>query len=97
MIEQMGFVSGIENYSRHLTGRAQGESPPTLVDYFPREFLFVADESHQTIPQLGGRLEVLALDGPLIVDHQPELSHLVTRQVQYVAYQVIQMLRGDVH
>jgi len=52
-IEQMGFCSGIENYSRHLTGRAPGEPPPTLVDYFPRDFLLFVDESHQTVPQIG--------------------------------------------
>jgi excinuclease ABC subunit B len=52
MLEQMGYCTGIENYSRHLSGRAPGEPPPTLVDYFPRDFLLVVDESHQTIPQL---------------------------------------------
>ncbi|MBN2197391.1 MAG: excinuclease ABC subunit UvrB [Polyangiaceae bacterium] len=53
MLEQMGFVQGIENYSRHLSQRTSGEPPPTLVDYFPEGFLLVIDESHQTIPQLG--------------------------------------------
>jgi excinuclease ABC subunit B len=53
MLEQMGFVQGIENYSRHLSGRAPGEPPPTLIDYFPDDFLLVIDESHQTVPQLG--------------------------------------------
>ncbi|HJT17171.1 MAG TPA: helicase-related protein, partial [Thermoanaerobaculia bacterium] len=53
-IEQMGFCSGIENYSRHLSGRAPGEPPPTLIDYFPKDFLLVVDESHQTIPQVRG-------------------------------------------
>jgi excinuclease ABC subunit B len=52
-IEQMGFCSGIENYSRHLTGRDKGEAPPTLIDYFPKDSLFIIDESHQTIPQIG--------------------------------------------
>jgi excinuclease ABC subunit B len=52
MMEQMGFCSGIENYSRHLSGRKAGEAPPTLVDYFPEDFLIVVDESHQTVPQL---------------------------------------------
>ena len=52
-IEQMGFCSGIENYSRHLTGRAPGDPPPTLVDYFGDDFLLVVDESHQTVPQIG--------------------------------------------
>jgi excinuclease ABC subunit B len=53
MMEQMGFVQGIENYSRHLSGRAPGDPPPTLIDYFPEDFLLVLDESHQTIPQIG--------------------------------------------
>ncbi len=52
-IEQMGFCSGIENYSRHLTGRHSGEPPPTLMDYFPEDYLLVIDESHQTVPQIG--------------------------------------------
>jgi len=52
MLEQMGFVQGIENYSRHLSGRKAGEPPPTLVDYFPDDFLLIIDESHQTIPQI---------------------------------------------
>jgi len=53
MLEQMGFVQGIENYSRHLSGRSTGEPPPTLIDYFPKDFLLIIDESHQTIPQIG--------------------------------------------
>ncbi len=53
MMEHMGFVQGIENYSRHLSGRAPGEPPPTLIDYFPDDFLLILDESHQTIPQIG--------------------------------------------
>ncbi len=52
MIHEMGFCSGIENYSRHLTGRAAGEPPFTLIDYFPEKFLTVVDESHVTLPQL---------------------------------------------
>jgi excinuclease ABC subunit B len=52
-IEQMGFCSGIENYSRHLTGRAPGDPPPTLMDYFGTDYLLVIDESHQTVPQIG--------------------------------------------
>jgi excinuclease ABC subunit B len=53
MLEQMGFVQGIENYSRHLSNRGPGEPPPTLIDYFPKDFLLIVDESHQTIPQIG--------------------------------------------
>jgi excinuclease ABC subunit B len=52
-IEQMGFCSGIENYSRHLTGRSTGEPPPTLMDYFGDDYLLIIDESHQTVPQIG--------------------------------------------
>ncbi len=52
-IEQMGFCNGIENYSRHLSGRAPGEPPPTLIDYFGDDFLLVVDESHQSVPQIG--------------------------------------------
>ena len=52
-IEQMGFCSGIENYSRHLTGRGTGEPPPTLMDYFGDDYLLIVDESHQTVPQIG--------------------------------------------
>jgi excinuclease ABC subunit B len=53
MLEQMGFCNGIENYSRHLSGRKTGDPPPTLLDYFPKDFLLIVDESHQTIPQVG--------------------------------------------
>jgi len=53
MLEQMGFVQGIENYSRHLSGRSPGDPPPTLIDYFPEDFLLIIDESHQTVPQVG--------------------------------------------
>jgi excinuclease ABC subunit B len=53
MMEQMGFCSGIENYSRHLSNRKAGEAPPTLIDYFPEDFLMILDESHQTVPQIG--------------------------------------------
>jgi excinuclease ABC subunit B len=52
MLEQMGFCNGIENYSRHLSRRQPGEPPPTLIDYFPKDFLLIIDESHQTIPQV---------------------------------------------
>ncbi len=54
MIQEMGYCHGIENYSRHLSGRAPGEPPPTLLDYFPKDFLLIVDESHATIPQIGG-------------------------------------------
>ncbi len=54
MIQEMGYCHGIENYSRHLSGRAPGEPPPTLIDYFPKDYLLIVDESHATIPQVGG-------------------------------------------
>jgi excinuclease ABC subunit B len=52
MIAELGYCNGIENYSRHLSGRAPGEPPPTLIDYFPKDLLLVIDESHQTVPQV---------------------------------------------
>ncbi|MDA0737904.1 MAG: excinuclease ABC subunit UvrB [Nitrospirae bacterium] len=57
MIRAMGYCHGIENYSRHLSGRKPGEPPPTLIDYFSKEFLLVVDEAHVTIPQFGGMYE----------------------------------------
>ncbi|MGE5174597.1 MAG: excinuclease ABC subunit UvrB [Betaproteobacteria bacterium] len=54
MIQEMGYCHGIENYSRHLSGRQPGEPPPTLLDYFPKDYLLIVDESHATIPQIGG-------------------------------------------
>ncbi len=57
MIREIGYCNGIENYSRHLSGRAEGEPPETLLDYFPEDFLTVIDESHVTVPQLGGMYE----------------------------------------
>jgi excinuclease ABC subunit B len=54
MLTELGYCQGIENYSRHLTGRAPGEPPPTLLDYFPQDFLCIIDESHVTVPQVGG-------------------------------------------
>ncbi|WP_280302951.1 excinuclease ABC subunit UvrB [Nocardia neocaledoniensis] len=57
MIRQVGFCSGIENYSRHIDGRPAGSAPATLLDYFPDDFLLVVDESHVTVPQIGGMFE----------------------------------------
>ena len=54
MMEEMGFCSGIENYTRHLSGRAPGSRPTTLFDFFPKDYLLVLDESHATVPQIGG-------------------------------------------
>jgi excinuclease ABC subunit B len=57
MLQEMGFCNGIENYSRHLSGRPPGSRPFTLLDFFPKDFLLVIDESHATIPQIGGMYE----------------------------------------
>ena len=54
LLDEIGFCRGIENYSRHMAGRSEGEPPTTLLDYFPKDFLLVVDESHVTIPQIGG-------------------------------------------
>jgi excinuclease ABC subunit B len=98
MIKAMGYCHGIENYSRHFTGRLPGEPPPTLLDYFPRDYLMFIDESHQTIPQLHGmyhgdrsRKEVLVEYGfrmPSALDNRPltfeEFEHR-TNQLIYVS------------
>jgi excinuclease ABC subunit B len=98
MIKAMGFCHGIENYSRHFTGRLPGEPPPTLLDYFPRDFLIFIDESHQTVPQLRGmyagdrsRKETLVEYGfrmPSALDNRPltfaEFEHR-TNQLVYVS------------
>jgi excinuclease ABC subunit B len=57
MLQEMGFCNGIENYSRHLSGRPPGSKPYTIIDFFPKDFLVVIDESHATIPQIGGMYE----------------------------------------
>src|SRR5207253_256323 len=98
MIEQMGFCNGIENYSRHLSGRKTGEPPPCLLDYFPKDYLLVIDESHQSVPQIGAmyrgdrsRKETLVEYGfrlPSALDNRPlqfgEFERLVN-QVIYVS------------
>jgi excinuclease ABC subunit B len=81
MLEQMGFCHGIENYSRHFSRRQPGDPPPTLVDYFPEDYLLVLDESHQTVPQIGAmyrgdrsRKETLVEHGfrlPSALDNRP--------------------------
>lgn len=53
MMQQLGYTNGIENYSRHLSGRSAGEAPPTLFDYIPDDALLIIDESHVTVPQIG--------------------------------------------
>ena len=69
MMRQVGFCSGIENYSRHLDGRPGGSAPATLIDYFPEDFLLVIDESHVTVPQIGGMYEGDASRKRTLVEH----------------------------
>ena len=98
MLQEMGFCSGIENYSRHLSGRPPGSKPYTLLDFFPKDFLLVIDESHATIPQIGGMYEgdksrktVLVNYGfrlPSALDNRPlnfDEFMKVTNQVIYVS------------
>src|SRR4030081_1280856 len=98
MIKQIGYCHGIENYSRHFSGRLPGEAPPTLLDYLPHDSMLFIDESHQTIPQLHGmyhgdrsRKEILVAHGfrlPSALDNRPltfeEFEHRVN-QVVYVS------------
>ncbi|MBT6178947.1 MAG: excinuclease ABC subunit UvrB [Deltaproteobacteria bacterium] len=84
MIEEMGYCNGIENYSRHLTGRRPGQSPPTLLDYFPDEFLLIVDESHQTIPQIGAMYRGDQSRKTTLVEHGFRLpSALDNRPLQF--------------
>jgi excinuclease ABC subunit B len=69
MLREVGFCSGIENYSRHLDGRSPGEAPYTLLDYFPDDFLMVLDESHVTVPQIGGQYEGDRSRKDMLVEH----------------------------
>ena len=69
MMREMGFCSGIENYSRHLTLRPAGSTPYTLLDYFPDDFLMVIDESHVTIPQIRGMYNGDQARKQVLVDH----------------------------
>ena len=69
MMRQVGFCNGIENYSRHIDGRPAGSAPATLLDYFPDDFLLVIDESHVTVPQIGGMYEGDASRKRTLVEH----------------------------
>ena len=69
MMQEMGFCSGIENYSRHLTGRPPGSRPYTLLDFFPKDYLVVVDESHATLPQIGGMYEGDRVRKTTLVEH----------------------------
>src|ERR1700741_4384276 len=69
MMRQVGFCSGIENYSRHIDGREEGSPPNTLLDYFPEDFLLVIDESHVTVPQIGAMSEGDVSPKRVLVEH----------------------------
>jgi excinuclease ABC subunit B len=96
MMNELGFCKGIENYTRHLSGRAPGEPPPTLIDYLPRDALIVIDESHVTIPQIGGmyngdrsRKEVLVEYGfrlPSALDNRPLKFEEFERQMRQAIF-----------
>jgi excinuclease ABC subunit B len=96
MLEQTGFVKGIENYSRYLTNREAGEQPATLLDYFPDDYLMIVDESHMTIPQVRGmyhgdraRKEVLIEHGfrlPSALDNRPLTFSEYERHMNQVVY-----------
>ena len=96
MLQTVGMVKGIENYSRHLSGRQPGEPPPTLLDYFPEDFLMVMDESHQTVPQVGAmyrgdraRKTILVDFGfrlPSAVDNRPLKFHEFEKHTHQVVY-----------
>lgn len=96
MLEETGFVKGIENYSRYLTNREPGEQPATLLDYFPDDYLMFIDESHMTIPQIRGmyngdraRKEVLVEHGfrlPSALDNRPLTFSEFERQINKVVY-----------
>ena len=88
MLEQMGFCHGIENYSRHLSGRKEGEPPPTLLDYFPDDFLVILDESHITVPQLGAMFRGDRSRKETLVEHGFRLpSALDNRPLQFSEWQ----------
>lgn len=96
MLRELGYCSGVENYSRHLDGRDPGTPPHTLIDYFPKDFLIVIDESHQTIPQIRGmyngdraRKEILIDYGfrlPSALDNRPLKFEEFERKINQVIY-----------
>jgi excinuclease ABC subunit B len=91
MMEEMGFCSGIENYSRHLSGRAPGSRPYTLFDFFPEDYLLVIDESHATIPQIGGMYEGDKSRKTVLVEHGFRLpSALDNRPLNFEEFQAHQ-------
>jgi excinuclease ABC subunit B len=91
MMEEMGFCSGIENYSRHLSGRAPGSRPCTLFDFFPKDFLLVIDESHATVPQIGGMYEGDRSRKTVLVEYGFRLpSALDNRPLSFEEFQSLQ-------
>ncbi len=93
MMEEMGFCSGIENYSRHLAGRPAGSRPFTLFDFFPRDFVLIVDESHATIPQIGGMYEGDRSRKTVLVEHGFRLpSALDNRPLSFEEFQSLQNL-----
>src|SRR5436189_1055089 len=91
MLQEMGFCNGIENYSRHLSGRAPGSRPYTLLDFFPKDFLLVVDESHATIPQIGGMYEGDRSRKTVLVEHGFRLpSALDNRPLAFEEFQSMQ-------
>jgi excinuclease ABC subunit B len=91
MMEEMGFCSGIENYSRHLSGRPPGSRPCTLFDFFPRDYLLVIDESHATVPQIGGMYEGDRSRKTVLVEYGFRLpSALDNRPLNFEEFQHLQ-------
>ncbi|MEC7883109.1 MAG: excinuclease ABC subunit UvrB [Verrucomicrobiota bacterium] len=91
MMMEMGFCSGIENYSRHLNARAPGSRPSTLLDFFPKDFLLVIDESHATIPQIGGMFAGDQSRKTVLVEHGFRLpSALDNRPLNFKEFQSLQ-------
>ena len=91
MMEEMGFCSGIENYSRHLAGRPPGSRPCTLFDFFPKDYLLVIDESHATVPQIGGMYEGDRSRKTVLVDYGFRLpSALDNRPLNFEEFQSMQ-------
>jgi excinuclease ABC subunit B len=88
MIKELGYCNGIENYSRHLSGRRPGEPPPTLIDYFPKDFLLVVDESHVTLPQVRGMFHGDRSRKQVLVDYGFRLpSALDNRPLTYEEFE----------
>jgi excinuclease ABC subunit B len=91
MMLEMGFCSGIENYSRHLNARPPGSRPSTLVDFFPKDFLLVLDESHATVPQIGGMFAGDRSRKTVLVEHGFRLpSALDNRPLNFEEFQTLQ-------